>query len=199
MIAGVIARAGSVGAARGDAEVGDRRLEITAIAVRSRRGRRRPLAVESGAGDLGVAARADAGLQRLRARVEVDICRRRCESFRRGVFKRADVGRYSRCTGEMRAICTASSAMRFRASAPASLPVLAPRRPNPDRCGNVEIVGAPAGGDAVVGKARVRFDGALQRYLRIVGTRGLRVRQYGFADLQAVVACQHHSAAVFKR
>ena len=165
-------------------------LEITAVAVGGRRGRRRASrAVESGAGDLARPAGAERGLQRLRARVEVDISGRRREPFRRGVVDRAErrqiLALHRRDARDLDRF-VGDALQRVGAG------IVAGDRAAPAPTHTVAVmsrsVGAPAGGDAVVGKARVRLDRALQRHHRVISARALRVRQHAFADLQGVVA-----------
>src|SRR5262245_10106106 len=69
---------------------------------------------------------------------------------------------------------------------------------DPHRRSDAEILGSTAGGDAVVGEPRVRFERALQGHAGVLGACRLRVREHRLADFQRFVAIQHHTAAVFR-
>src|SRR4030095_13868628 len=67
---------------------------------------------------------------------------------------------------------------------------------NPDRRCDLQILGAPAGGDAIVGKPRMRLPRAAQGDGRVLGACRLRVRKDGVADLESLVAIHHYAAPV---
>ena len=130
VVSRVIAGSGAVGAARGHAQPGLARSEVAPVAVGGRgRGGRRSRGVKAGADDLRGATGGQDRFERLGARGDIDFSGGVGEPARFGILERARAwARYSRCTGETRAISTASSASRFSAIAPESLPVTEPRR-----------------------------------------------------------------------
>jgi hypothetical protein len=67
---------------------------------------------------------------------------------------------------------------------------------HPDSGRDVEVLGPSAGRDSVVGEARVRFDGALQRNDGVFGAGAPGVRKHRLANLQRLVSCEHQTAAV---
>ena len=123
VIAGVIAGAGAVGAARRHAEAGLARSEVAAVAVGGRRGRgRRARGVKAGAGHLRGAAGREHGVERLGARAQIDVGGRRREAAASGYVERP----------ERRARTRGAPARRAR-SAPLRRP-FASARPRRSRC-----------------------------------------------------------------
>ena len=199
VIACEVPRTGAISAARREAEAALAGSEEPAVAVgRRRRPRRCACDVEPRAGYFRGAAGRQRRFERRCARSEIDVCGRRGEaaglavlewSERGNVFavNRRDAGNLHGLVGQafQRA---AVAVVTCRRAAP---PI------DPDcRC-DVEVFGSTAGRNAVVGKARMRFDRAVQRDRGIFGAGGSRLRQHDFAETEGFFAGDHQ-LAVFR-
>ena len=173
-----------------------------------RKNRRLPLAVGRGRGrracDVKPCAghlRGSAGFQRRFERGgtggEIGVGRRRGEAGglavlerpRRGhvlAVHRGDAGNLDRLVGQALQRAAVGVVARCGAAPPF----------DPDRRRDVEVLGAPAGRDPVAGKARVRFDRAVQRDRGIFSAGGFHLREDDLAKTEGFFAGDHQLAVL---
>ena len=171
MIAGVVAGTGAVGASRRHAEAGFARSEVAPIAVGGGGGDRRgPRGMKTGARHLRRAAGASTASRAVaRAATSMSAVAARTRAPRGSRAARASARTRDAPVTRAR---SAPPRRPAGSSAPrrASLPVTEPRRrPTQTVAVMSRSSDLAAGGDAIVGEPRVRFDRALQRNGGIFG------------------------------
>ncbi len=199
VIASEVSRTGAIRAARREAEAALAGSEKPAVAVgRRRRPRRRAGDVEPRAGHLRGAAGRQRRFERRGAGDEIDVCGRRGETASLAVLEWSERGHvlavHRRDAGDLHGLVG-------QAFQRAAVGVVAGRRAapplDPDGRRDVEVLGSTAGRNAVVGKARMRFDRAVQRDRGIFGAGGFRLRQHDLAETEGFFAGDHQ-LAVFR-